>query len=305
MGMFGKNTLSITGTSTAANGTPLYADFYVLLDNSPSMGVGATPADIATMVKNTPDQCAFACHDLSDSNNYYNLAKKLGVTTRIDMLRKATQQLMDTAKATAVTSGQFRVAINTFGTSCTLLGLNTVAPLTSNLSQAKTLAGNIDLMTVPYQNYNKDQCTNFDGTLTAMNKAIPNPGNGATSSTAQKFLFFVSDGLADADNPTSCSKPVNSGTRCQEPIDFSFCETIKKRGIKIAVLYTTYLPLPTNACTTLGSSHLKRNRPAHAELRLARPLFRGQPDTGHHRGHEQAVPEGRRPGASDQIAPAR
>ncbi len=246
MGLFGKTSITLTGTSSAANGTPLYADFYLLLDNSPSMGVGATPTDIDKMVKNTADQCAFACHDLSDPNNYYNLAKKLGVQMRIDTLRIATQQLMDTAKATAVTSSQFRMAINTFGTSCTMLGMTTVASLTSNLTLAKTLAASIDLMTIPYQNYNKDQCTDFDSALGALNKAISNPGSGTTPSTAQKYVFFVSDGLADANNPTSCSKPILSGTRCQEPIDVSFCETIKKRGIKIAVLYTTYLPLPTN-----------------------------------------------------------
>jgi hypothetical protein len=40
---------------------------------------------------------------------------------------------------------------------------------------------------------------------------------------------------------------LTGGTRCQEPIDVSYCTTIKNRGIKIAVLYTTYLPLPTNA----------------------------------------------------------
>ena len=165
MGLFGKTSITLTGTSSAANGTPLYADFYLLLDNSPSMGVGATPTDIDKMVKNTADQCAFACHDLSDPNNYYNLAKKLGVQMRIDTLRIATQQLMDTAKATAVTSSQFRMAINTFGTSCTMLGMTTVASLTSNLTLAKTLAASIDLMTIPYQNYNKDQCTDFDSAL--------------------------------------------------------------------------------------------------------------------------------------------
>jgi hypothetical protein len=30
-------------------------------------------------------------------------------------------------------------------------------------------------------------------------------------------------------------------------MDPSYCTTIKNRGIRIAVLYTTYLPLPTNA----------------------------------------------------------
>ena len=54
----------------------------------------------------------------------------------------------------------------------------------------------------------------------------------------------------------SCSQPTTAGqdpqtgtnyTRCQEPLQTSYCDTLKNRGIKIAVLYTTYLPLPTNA----------------------------------------------------------
>jgi hypothetical protein len=35
--------------------------------------------------------------------------------------------------------------------------------------------------------------------------------------------------------------------RCQEPLNVSYCTTLKNRGVKVAVLYTTYLPLPTNA----------------------------------------------------------
>jgi len=247
MGLFGKTALAITGISKAANGLPTYIDFYLLLDNTPSMGVGATPADVATMVNNTPDQCAFACHDLSDPNNYYNKAKLLGVTTRIDVVRSATQQLMDTAQATAVTAGQFRTGIYHFGSSASL-GLTTVAPLMSNLTSAKTLAAAVDLMTVPYQNYNHDMDTDFNGVLTDMNAAISNPGNGSSASSPQKVLFFVSDGVNDSHIPaSSCSQPLAPGGRCQAPIDVSYCTTIKNRGIKIAVLYTTYLPLPTNA----------------------------------------------------------
>ncbi len=99
MGLFGFSSVTIGGSSTAANNMPLFIDFYLLLDNTPSMGVGATTSDITTMVNSTADKCAFACHDKSDPNNYYNLAKTLGVTTRIDVLRTATQQLMDTAKS--------------------------------------------------------------------------------------------------------------------------------------------------------------------------------------------------------------
>jgi hypothetical protein len=31
-----------------------------------------------------------------------------------------------------------------------------------------------------------------------------------------------------------------------EPLNTQYCDTLKARGIKIAVLYTTYLPLPEN-----------------------------------------------------------
>jgi Flp pilus assembly protein TadG len=247
LGVIGKKTFTIGSTSTAANGMPPFIDFYLLLDNSPSMGVAATPADIDKMVKNTGDKkCAFACHELSKpEDNYYKLAKKIGVTMRIDVLRTATEQLMDTAKATQTVKDQFRMAIYTLGSSCTNPGLDTITSLTDNLANAKAAAKNIDLMTIPYQNYNNDQCTNFDKVMTDLNKVMPSPGNGTSASSPQKFVFFVSDGVADFYNPGSCSQPTEAG-RCQEPIDLSFCTAIKNRGIKIAVLYTTYLPLPTN-----------------------------------------------------------
>ncbi|MBN8986608.1 MAG: pilus assembly protein [Rhizobiales bacterium] len=250
LGVVGKTTFTVTGSSTATTNMPLYIDFYLLLDNSPSMGVGATPADVSTMVSNTPDQCAFACHDLNNSNNYYNLAKRLGVTTRIDVLRSATQSLMDTAAATATYSSQFRMAIYDYGGAASSAGLRALFSLSSSLSSAKSAAGNIDLMTVNGQNDNNDQDTAFSKLLPAINTAISSPGTG-TSSSPLKYLFFVSDGVADESN-ASCLKTMynshwgNISPRCMSPINPALCTTIKNRGIKIAVLYTTYLNLPTN-----------------------------------------------------------
>jgi hypothetical protein len=51
-------------------------------------------------------------------------------------------------------------------------------------------------------------------------------------------MFFVTDGVEDQN--------VN-GSRVQSLMDPSYCTTIKNRGIRIAVLYTEYLSLPTNA----------------------------------------------------------
>ncbi|CAN7604022.1 pilus assembly protein [Bradyrhizobium sp. LjRoot220] len=246
LGVIGKKNVTVTGTSTATTSMPLYIDFYLLMDNSPSMGVGATPADVSKMVNNTSDKCAFACHDLNNTNNYYKLAKTLGVTTRIDVLRSATQQLMDTAAATQTYSSQFRMAIYDFGASASTAGLRALFSLSSSLSSAKSAAGNIDLMTVQGQNQNNDQDTQFTNIIPAINNVITAPGAG-TSEAPLKYLFFVSDGVADEYNPGSCIKPTTSSGRCQSPLNAALCTAIKNRGIKIAVLYTTYLALPTNS----------------------------------------------------------
>jgi hypothetical protein len=223
---------------------PAYKDFYLLLDNSPSMGVGATPTDVDKMVKNTSDKCAFACHDLSDENNYYKLAKKLNVTTRIDVLRSATEQLMDNAATTAIYPNQFRMAIYDFGASASTAGLRSLFTLSSSLSSAKTAAGKIDLMTVAKQNELDDQDTNYTKVIPAIDKEIGTPGSGI-SSAPQKYLFFVSDGVADEKN-SACLKKLSGTARCQSPINPALCTALKNRGVKIAVLYTTYLALPTN-----------------------------------------------------------
>ena len=252
LGIMGKTSITVTGTSTSTANMPLYIDFYLLLDNSPSMGVGATPADVTKMVNNTSDQCAFACHDYNDSNNYYNLAKTLGVTTRIDVLRTATQQLMDTAAQTQTYSSQFRMAIYDFGASSATIGLRALFSLSSSLSSAKTAAGSIDLMGVYGNNdsYTADKDTQFTTVFPQISSAIATPGAG-TSSAPMKYVFFVSDGVADEANTgtTMCnasSSYPTTGSRCQSPINPALCTTLKNRGIKIAVLYTTYLALPTN-----------------------------------------------------------
>ncbi|MCK1593742.1 pilus assembly protein [Bradyrhizobium sp. 159] len=245
LGVIGKTALTVSGTSTATASMPLYIDFYLLLDNSPSMGVGATPGDVQTMVNNTSDKCAFACHDLKDKNNYYDLARKLGVTTRIDVLRSATQSLMDTASATETYSNQFRMAIYDFGGSASTLGLRNLFSLSASLSSAKSAAGKIDLMSVNGQNENGDQDTAFTAIFPAIDKEISSPGPG-TSSSPLKYLFFVSDGVADESN-TACLKPLSGSTRCQSPLDPLLCKAMRDRGVKVAVLYTTYLALPTNS----------------------------------------------------------
>lgn len=250
MGLFGIETVQIGGQARASGVRAPYIDFYLLLDNSPSMGLAATRDEIIRMENATRSirACAFACHNLSDSNNFYKKAKEIGVQLRIDMVREASQKLMDQASITQTLQNQYRMAAYTFGKSCDGKRLTEIQALTANLSAAKTAAGAIDLMTIPRDQFDNDRCTDFDTTLTSLERLIPTPGDGMSAAAPQKVVFFVSDGVGDFDKSGKCSEPEVPGKqRCQEPIDTKYCNTIKDRGIKIAVLYTTYEPVPSDS----------------------------------------------------------
>jgi Flp pilus assembly protein TadG len=249
---------SISGSSQATSSTSPNINFYLLLDNSPSMDIAATTDGINAMVANTSAQggCAFACHESNPSadnlgnphgEDNYALANNLGVVTRIENMASATQSLMTTATTTeAANNATYKMAIYTFNGS----GTTTVQTLTSNLTTAANAASNIDVLEVydnnclTQSNCNNDTDTNFDTAMSSISNIMPNPGTGASNSTPQEVLFIVSDGVED-DNTGSCSQPLD-GTRCQAPFDTTWCTTLKNQGIRIAVLYTAYLPLTTN-----------------------------------------------------------
>src|SRR5262249_52692961 len=148
----------------------------------PSMAIAATSAGIQTMVNNTSHQggCAFACHqsnavadNLQNKNpqgvvdntiDNYQLARNLGLTTRIQLVASAASQLTTTAtNAAAQNQATYRMAVYTFANA----GTQTVATLTSNLSSIATAAQNIDVMLVYKNNWltstnnNSDADTDF------------------------------------------------------------------------------------------------------------------------------------------------
>src|SRR3712207_4678770 len=105
-----------------------------MLDNSPSMGIGATLADIQTM--NTKLGCAFACHEAwkPGGGPYYAPIKnkQVDVKLRIDVVREATEKLLEKAIEDQDDRGQYRIGIYTFN-----MAMQEISPLTSNLSSVK------------------------------------------------------------------------------------------------------------------------------------------------------------------------
>src|SRR5271165_6852149 len=97
--VLGQQNWNISGSSTATATAAPNIDFYLLLDNSPSMDLPATSAGITTMTNATENApasggnangCAFACHESNPAADNlgnpggidnYQLAKNLGVVT--------------------------------------------------------------------------------------------------------------------------------------------------------------------------------------------------------------------------------
>ena len=137
-GVLGRNALNVGGSAIAQASTPTNIDFYLLLDNSPSMALPATADGITQMQGLTSTQdngngCAFACHQASTDNSdtdgnpckdhskptkgksgksgghcdrsegkvqmdNYALARDAGISLRLDELTAGISTLMQTAQ---------------------------------------------------------------------------------------------------------------------------------------------------------------------------------------------------------------
>ena len=248
-----KPTITISNRVAAFTANNPNIDFYLLLDSSPSMAIAASQAGIAKMVSLTPSQggCAFACHQTNPGadnlgnpggEDNFALARNNGIELRIDLVAAATQQLTDTAQQTEqVTSAKYRMAVYTFDSY-----FNNVAPLSANLNLVKLQSSNVQALTTFKNGWltasinDNDTNTNYDLAMNSINAAMPLPGAGTNNvgDRPKEFLFLVTDGVIDENS---------GGNRLMAPMGGSWCSTIKNRGINIAVLYTTYNPLPTNS----------------------------------------------------------
>ena len=164
--VIGKDNIKVSGKATATYQSQSFMDFYMLLDNTPSMGVAATPTDVDRMIKATAKvsdsgsrNCAFACHIVSEkgvinTNSNYFVARNNGITIRIDVVAKAVAALTLEAERTQSYSNQFRMAAYTFGQTAQDVKLLKVADLTADLTKVKAGTSDIKLMSIPYQGYN-------------------------------------------------------------------------------------------------------------------------------------------------------
>lgn len=270
--ILGQPVIKVAGRATAVYEVATYRNFYLLLDNTPSMGIAASQTDIDKMISLTQardkrvynisnsEGCAFACHIritkpngkiIEDLNDNYNVAIDNHVTTRIDVVAKATARLFKEASDNRGNNKNlYSMGVYTFGKSAENMQLQEVVAPTTDLEAAAEKANeNVQLMTIPFQGYNDDRITSFETAFGQLVRKLGRPGTGTNPSSPQKIIYLVSDGVGDSSKAETCTKLLSygpNGTRCQEPIDTTICDKLKRQGFTIAVLYTTYLPLPTD-----------------------------------------------------------
>ena len=232
--LLGSQAWPIGGSSTALASSAPNMNFYLLMDDSPSMAIGATTTDISNLISATSpsnqpagssQNCGFACHETNighDGGTQDNLAiaRANNITLRIDLVTNALNQLLTKWSScpqsgvsggvmqcmSALNNTTYKAALYTFD-----VGLNTLQTL-STPTTAGTKVSNIALMPVVYQNCvfsgcssksttnpNTDYGTDIAGALSSLNGIMPAPGLGsnAAGDTPQEVVFLVTDGVED------------------------------------------------------------------------------------------------------------
>ena len=238
--VLGFTRIALGGTTSTTRTNSPYFDIEIAMDNSSSMAIAATQAGMAqlgALVQRSPlygawgqgQPCAFGCHFDSGSNDFYGLAHAGGVELRIDVLLGAVQGMLQTlARSTA--AAQFQVGLYTF-----MKTLTTVFPSSNNIAAAEQAAAAV---TVPVTTNGGDANTNFPAALGSLTTLLPVSGDGSVPSSPRRFVFIVTDGVADY---------MNGSTRVMAPFDPAWCSGLKAKGIQVLTLYTQYYPIPINA----------------------------------------------------------
>jgi hypothetical protein len=199
-----------------------------LLDTSPSMGVGASPADIAIL--NSKKNCAFTCHHGEAT---------YGAKLRIDVLRSVVADMIKEAQNSVGLDEvkRIKIALNSFR------GMPIVnQAMTDDYTSLLANVPNIRILSNSESYHGSNGSTNIGGAVDWITPTITQSGDGKTPDKPRKFVFLVTDGVENrahnyrAQNylgPTAYSGHTGS-------IDPAHCAALKAKGVTVGVLYTTY-----------------------------------------------------------------
>jgi Flp pilus assembly protein TadG len=194
--------------------------------------------------------CAFACHSdntkpAGQGNDFYALARStIGtanpITLRFDLLKQATNQLLNNMSTANAISGNLSIGIYTFNSALTQVypatgeaGTDFAAAIAA-VGAPPTTANGVDTGIQPdaFITPTAHADTDFPDTMTALANSVTASGTGDTINTPRKVMFLVTDGYENYDNGNVTGA-----------FDVSQCTNFKNMGFTIYVVYTPYVPL--------------------------------------------------------------
>lgn len=230
MAMAGISSWDITARAVAQFDDPEDIDIFVLMDNSPSMLIGATQADMAGIEKINKKMgegnCAFACH--YKNRDSYTKAHKAGWATRLDAAKLAMKDALKIAKdASDASDSDIWFKIKTF----------TAGYHNEKYGKVKSViqSGAIDKI-APIKQPNKHIYEQSDQQMALASASSDIAKQRKSHPDRRPFMIFITDGVIDA----------NYKKRVIEPVDPDWCDAIKAQGVRVGVIYTTYFELPKN-----------------------------------------------------------
>ena len=281
MAVLGTKTMTFSGGSTSTVIMPTYVNIYIVIDNSSSMGIGATAADQQIVYNTTKTlsstdaayACAIACHYASSnpkSTDTTAMVRSAGANLRIDAAKAAVYS----ALGQIPTGSTIQVAIYTMSDS-----LTNVHTLSNNITAAKAVVApsTSNPSSIDLAKDNNDGGTDTTYGLKTLNSALPTPGDGLTQATALGYVILITDAVQDQDMKTlsgssyvdtpdpnfTVYSPCNQSS-CEynstfglyfESFDPTPCTPIKTKGYTMMTLDVTYL-IPSAA---LQSSNANLN----------------------------------------------
>jgi Flp pilus assembly protein TadG len=255
-GLLGYSSLPVNGVAKAAVNPLIYINYYIIVDISQSMGIGATATDMQTLYNRVVSYgngsggetgCVFGCHVKAPGQTYTNeyLAHSVSpkITLRIDSAIAAIQDIINAASSQAGSNQNIKIGIYTMSKDPVSGNLvNTISAPSYNFSNLLTLAGTIDLGNNTSSGFGD---SDFSNQLSTFSSVVSANGTGASASSPLNYVFIITDGLTDTPN-TACT----SG-HCTSAFASSFCSTLKTKAT-VGVIYTTYLPIYNNNNSAYG-----------------------------------------------------
>lgn len=198
-GIIGKQTQGISVSTTTTLSGPSYIQVAFLIDNSNSMSIPGTPAELIRWT-NINGGCQFACHDTPTiargEEDGLAAAKRYGIKLKMDFIRDALGQFMSKLEPLLQpNTHSLQLGIYTVGTT-----FQTVVPMTDNRSIVDAKLPLVEVEgTWPTSGVigpqGGDGWTYLSEGLQIMGKKLTNIGDGTSPTKRKTYVVFMTDGV--------------------------------------------------------------------------------------------------------------